>query len=278
MSGAGTRKCDMGMSIGVTYSTRLGEYRIFGEENVDDLIAQLRQADLVVGYNHINFDYQVLMGYTCLDLPSQLVSLDLCKDLEERIQHRPKLDHIAAASLGCGKTAEGLQAIRWWREGKIMEIARYCCFDVKVTKLVHEYGATHGKIKFIDNAGHEKGRRRRLALLELMPQATLFPLTILHPHENANSSPPPRPPRSAPSPLPMGPRCRQLRARLGIDPPPRRRRERHPNIFSNSINQRSTPAPVEAAGFTFPKSATTRKPPPSWSSRMAMPMSVKTDR
>ena len=42
------------------------------------------------------------------------------------------------------------------REGKIMEIARYCCFDVKVTKLVHEYGVAHGLVKFFDSAGHEK--------------------------------------------------------------------------------------------------------------------------
>lgn len=152
--GGWDKKCDMGMSIGVTYSTRLGEYRIFSEAMVDELISQLRRADLVVGYNHINFDYQVLMGYTCLDLPSQLVSLDLCVYLEQAINHRPKLDAIAAASLGCGKTAEGLQAIKWWREGKIMEIARYCCFDVKVTKLVHEYGLTHKRVLYNDNLGH----------------------------------------------------------------------------------------------------------------------------
>lgn len=150
--GGWDRKCDMGMSIGVTYSTGLGEYRIYSEETVNDLIDQLRRADLVIGYNHINFDYHVLMGYTFLDLPSQLVSLDLCVEMEQRINHRPKLDSIASATLGQGKTAEGLQAIRWWREGKIMEIARYCCYDVKVTKLVHEYGVNHGKILYEDTA------------------------------------------------------------------------------------------------------------------------------
>ena len=30
----------------------------------------------------------------------------------------------------------------------IMDIAEYCCFDVKVTKLVHEYGARHGMVKY----------------------------------------------------------------------------------------------------------------------------------
>ena len=98
--GGWDKKCDMGMSVGVTYSTKLGKYQVFGEAQVDGLISQLRGADLVIGYNHINFDYQVLMGYTCLDLPSQLVSLDLCTYLEQAINHRPKLDHIASASLG----------------------------------------------------------------------------------------------------------------------------------------------------------------------------------
>ncbi|MEM7383920.1 MAG: ribonuclease H-like domain-containing protein [Verrucomicrobiota bacterium] len=154
--GGWDKKCDMLMSVGVTYSTKTGEYRVYGEAQVNDLIDELRRADLVIGYNHINFDYQVLMHYTFLDLPSQLISLDLCVDLEARINHRPKLDAIALASLGCGKTEEGLQAIRWWREGKVMEIARYCCFDVKVTKLVHEFGIAHGEIKYKDSAGHEK--------------------------------------------------------------------------------------------------------------------------
>jgi DEAD/DEAH box helicase domain-containing protein len=31
-----------------------------------------------------------------------------------------------------------------------MEIAEYCCFDVKVTKLVHEYAVAHGELHYID--------------------------------------------------------------------------------------------------------------------------------
>ena len=141
-------KDKMLMSVGVTYSTAEGRYRIFGEEQVDDLIAQLQKADMVIGYNHISFDYEVLMGYTILDLKEQCRSLDLMIDLEAEVGHRPKLDAIAAASLGVGKTAEGIQAIKWWQEGKVMEIAEYCAFDVKVTKLVHEYGVEHGFVKY----------------------------------------------------------------------------------------------------------------------------------
>src|SRR3954471_20786405 len=70
-AGGWHRKRDMGMSIGVTYSTRLDEYRIYTEKNVQALVDQLVRADLVVGFNVINFDYEVLMAYTILDLPHQ---------------------------------------------------------------------------------------------------------------------------------------------------------------------------------------------------------------
>ena len=53
------------------------------------------------------------------------------------------LNSVATASLGVGKTADGQEAIRWWREGRLLEIAESCCFDVKGIKLVHEYGVTN---------------------------------------------------------------------------------------------------------------------------------------
>ena len=148
-------KDKMGMSVGVTYSTKTGQYVIYGEDEVDALIDQLVRADLVIGYNHINFDYEVLMKYTIRDLPSQCLSLDLMVDLEEKVGHRPKLEAVACASLGIGKSAVGIDAIKWWQQGKVMEIAEYCCFDVKVTKEVHEYGVKHGAVKYVDRTNRE---------------------------------------------------------------------------------------------------------------------------
>lgn len=142
----------MGMSVGVTYSTAAGQYRIYGEKQVDDLIKDLQRADLVVGFNVLRFDYEVLHGYTTLDL-RQLPTLDLMVDLSNRLQHRLSLDSIATATFGLEKTAEGMQAIRWFREGKLMEIAEYCCYDVKLTKLVHEYGAQHKQVHYQNKFG-----------------------------------------------------------------------------------------------------------------------------
>ena len=158
--GGWDKKHEMGMSLGVTYSTADGVYEIFSEKRAGDLVARLQRADLVVGYNIISFDYAVLMAYTILDLPHQLPTLDLLLDVEKAAGHRLKLDHIAQGTLGVGKVAEGLDAIRWWREGKIMEIAEYCCFDVKVTRMVHEHGARHRELFYDDRFG----RRQRMEI------------------------------------------------------------------------------------------------------------------
>jgi hypothetical protein len=148
--GGWDKKSDMRMSLGVTYSTNLNEYRIYTEKRVNDLVQQLLRADLVVGFNIVNFDYEVLMGYTVLDLPGQLRSLDLMVEVEKTLGNKLRLDNIAQATLGLGKTADGVDAIKWWREKRLMEVAEYCCFDVKVTKLVHEHGLEHRELFYTD--------------------------------------------------------------------------------------------------------------------------------
>jgi DEAD/DEAH box helicase domain-containing protein len=154
--GGWEKKHQMGMSVGVTYSTLDGSYEIYSESRAGDLVTRLRKADLIVGYNILRFDYEVLMAYTILDLPHYLPTLDLLEHVERASGHRPKLEDLALGTLGVGKIAEGLDAIRWWREGKVMEIAEYCCFDVKVTRLVHEHGVRHGELFYNDRFGRKQ--------------------------------------------------------------------------------------------------------------------------
>ena len=142
----------MGMSVGVTYSTHRGDYRIYSEKMVNELIQELQRADLVVGFNNLRFDYEVLHGYTAFDM-RQLPTLDLLVELQKTLQHRLSLDAVAEATLGLEKTSEGLQAIEWFREGRMLEIAEYCCFDVKLTKLVHEYGASRKQLFYKNRFG-----------------------------------------------------------------------------------------------------------------------------
>ena len=157
----GYKNCDqLKVSVGVAYSTKTGKYHIFGEDGMDELVQMLLSADLVVGYNHIGFDYKVLQGYTIMDMESQTINLDMMLDIQGIIDKRLKLDSIAEATLGMSKTADGLEALKWWKEYKntgdkspLMKIAEYCAYDVKVTRFVYEYGAEHGYVKYADKMG-----------------------------------------------------------------------------------------------------------------------------
>jgi DEAD/DEAH box helicase domain-containing protein len=145
---------EMRMSVGVTFSVQRGTYKIYGEKQVDDLVNELLRADLVVGFNNLRFDYEVLHGYTIVAL-RQVPTLDMLVELQKSLPHRLSLDSIATSTLGVEKTSEGMQAIYWFREGKLLEIAEYCCFDVKITRMVHEYGARHKQLFYRNRFGNK---------------------------------------------------------------------------------------------------------------------------
>lgn len=142
----------MSMSVGVTLSSATGEFRDYLESDVQALIDELTSADLVVGFNVLNFDYEVLRGYTTQPL-DRIPTVDLLQDIYQRLGFRVSLDSVAGATLGVSKLADGLQAIRWYREGKIAELLAYCRQDVDVTRQVYVYGRENGLVKFTDKFG-----------------------------------------------------------------------------------------------------------------------------
>jgi DEAD/DEAH box helicase domain-containing protein len=158
--GGSMHKDKMQVSVGVTYSTARGTYEIYPENEMEKLGEELVRADLVVGWNHMQFDYPVLQPYVFHTLAEQTINLDMMLELEKIVGFRLKLDSVASASLGTGKTADGLDALRWWQEHKksgqfepLRKIAEYCAFDVKVTKCIHEYALEHGLLKYDDKSG-----------------------------------------------------------------------------------------------------------------------------
>ena len=137
---------DMGMSVGILWDNSDAQFHIYLENQIQELIEQCKQAELVVGFNHIGFDFRVVAGVRHANtnerrrLYTQLVelnNLDMLIELKKILGHRLKLDTIARPTLGVGKSAEGLQAIQWYKEGKLDMIINYCKNDVAVTRDLH---------------------------------------------------------------------------------------------------------------------------------------------
>ena len=141
----------MRVSVGVVYDSGLDDFLEFGEERVDELVNALTQADLVVGFNVNRFDYEVLRGYTNFRF-SSLPTLDLLEHIKERIGVRLSLDSLGQATLGAAKTADGLKALAWWKEGRVDEITRYCRADVAITRDLYLFGRDNGYLLYRNKA------------------------------------------------------------------------------------------------------------------------------
>lgn len=140
---------DMRLAVAVTYDAAQDVYCDYTEPDVERLIATLRGADLVVGYNVIRFDYTVLHAYTD-DSLSDLPTVDMLRDLYRALGWRPKLDNVASATLGETKSADGLQAVRWFRQGQLDKVVEYCRRDVEVTWGIYQFGRRNGYVQCRD--------------------------------------------------------------------------------------------------------------------------------
>jgi DEAD/DEAH box helicase domain-containing protein len=129
----------LGMSIGVVYSFGDDRFTSFTEPQAGALIDTLLEAELVIGYNLLGFDYEVLKGYR--DAPFETIpTLDLMVDLHGKLGFRPKLDSVVHATLDAGKSADGLQALEWWKQGRVDLIETYCREDVRLTRDLYLFG------------------------------------------------------------------------------------------------------------------------------------------
>ncbi|MBS1262237.1 MAG: DEAD-box ATP-dependent RNA helicase CshE [Calditrichaeota bacterium] len=150
----------MRLAVGVVYQRATGDFHVFEESRAGELIDRLQRAELVVGFNNKRFDNAVLSAYTSADL-RELKSLDLLEEIVTRHGFRVKLDQLAHATLGARKTADGLQALAWWKQGKIQQIIDYCKVDVDVTAKLFDYVLEHGYALL------ERNRRRARLPLEI---------------------------------------------------------------------------------------------------------------
>ncbi len=137
------------ISVCGVYFYETDKYVTYEEHELGKLAPLLQTADQIIGYNIKDFDFEVLQPYLNFNI-FEIPYLDLLEEIEKKIGHRVKLESVAQATLGEGKSGTGLQAIVYWRAGRLAELKKYCLDDVRVTKQVYEYGMKNGKILYSD--------------------------------------------------------------------------------------------------------------------------------
>ena len=142
----------MGISVAVLYDSELDEYITFREHDIPDLVEHLKRLDLVVGFNNKRFDNMVLSAYTSFDL-NRLPTLDILEEVKNRLGYRLSLDHLGEQTLNAKKSANGLMALKWYKQGRIDKIIEYCKKDVEITKDIFLFGFRNQYLLFKNKAG-----------------------------------------------------------------------------------------------------------------------------
>ncbi len=140
---------DLDISVGSFYDSQEDKYTTVVIDDLASVWPLLEKADALVGFNSNHFDIPLLNKYYPGDL-THIKSIDILESIKDSLGRRLRLDVIAQATVGAKKSADGLQAVRWWREGKVKEIMKYCEQDVRVTKKVFDYALEHGHVLFKD--------------------------------------------------------------------------------------------------------------------------------
>lgn len=142
----------MKISCAVVYDSGDDTYAVYHESDVPKLIAHLRQLALVVGFNSKRFDYRVLSGYS--DFPfERLPSLDLLEKIHQQLGFRLSLNHLAKQTLQIEKAGSGLDALRWWQQGRLDKIIEYCRMDVKITRDLFLFARDEGYLIYRQKSG-----------------------------------------------------------------------------------------------------------------------------
>ncbi len=142
---------DLEISVGSFYDSATDSYLTVAIDELQKAWPLIEQADALVGYNTNHFDIPLLNKYYPGDL-TKIKSIDLLEAIKNSLGKRLRLDSVAEATVGARKSAHGLTAVRWWREGEIDKIKKYCEQDVKVTKKLFDYALQNGHLKYKDGS------------------------------------------------------------------------------------------------------------------------------
>ncbi len=141
----------MRVSVAVLYEVPADTFKVYREHEIHQLIEDLKVLDLVVGFNISRFDYRVLRAYTPFNL-DRLPTFDILAEIQKVLGFRLSLGHLAERTLGRPKGGDGLQAVRWFRQGEWENLITYCTEDVIITRDLFYHGLEKGYLVYSDKS------------------------------------------------------------------------------------------------------------------------------
>lgn len=148
---------DLGISVAGVYSYEKDKFFAFEEHELGEVERMLKNTEHVIGFNINHFDIPVLLPYLKEVSFDTIAVTDMFADAVEFLGHRVGLNALAQATLNAAKSGNGLEALEWFKQGRIDDVKKYCIQDVKITRDLYEYGKKHGHVlfqSFVDQKQH----------------------------------------------------------------------------------------------------------------------------
>lgn len=137
------------ISVCGIYDYTTDQYLIYEEHELPRMAPLLQAADQIIGYNIKQFDFEVLQPYLNFNI-FEVPYYDILEEIDKVLGHKIKLDAVAQATIGSGKSGNGLEALLYYKNGKMDLLKKYCLDDVRVTKEVYEYALNNQKLLYRD--------------------------------------------------------------------------------------------------------------------------------
>lgn len=168
----------LGVSVAGVYSYVKDAFFAYEERELPELENLLENTEHLIGFNLKHFDLPVLEPYFKKISLGRIAVTDMFEDAVNFLGHRVGLGGLAKATLGVSKSGHGLEALQWFKEGRMDDIKKYCLDDVKITRDLYEHGKKHGHVlfeSFIDGKAHSIpvnwGRTVQKPVLQILEEA-----------------------------------------------------------------------------------------------------------
>jgi DNA polymerase III epsilon subunit-like protein len=139
---------ELGISVAGVYSYTKDSFFAFEEHELPQFEKMLTETDRLIGFNLKHFDLPVLEPYLQEVRLEKITVTDLYEEVTNFLGHRVGLDALARATLGVSKSGHGLEALEWFRQGRVEDVKKYCLDDVRITRDLYEYGKKHNHVLF----------------------------------------------------------------------------------------------------------------------------------
>lgn len=141
------RDGEAGISAIVLYDNQSQRYHIYGKESLDEAVDHLNTADLLISFNGITFDSEVIHGVTGRYIT--VAQYDILQEIWKALGHKQKgfrLQEVATRTLGLSKNANGEGAPTMAKKGHWATLFDYCLNDVHITRALFNHTVTKGGI------------------------------------------------------------------------------------------------------------------------------------